>query len=931
MAESQRKIVILVTSHPQMGILLTPYYVKEHADNYLLIEEQATEFDIQLTEIENKCILLANQYSEKNLLLMSFDPEMSPQEFWKKINIKRFQQLVRPFIEKEMTELTKLIVQNNVPLYVKEAGDKLIYTFNRIFTQHPNAQASFYFGLNKKDFYYTIKCYCKKEKLDLLHEKPVIQLTQLPATFILGQNFYTIRNIDASSISPFLKRPKVFSNYSQLKKYLNIIVLPAIQKYPTKCKGLSIFHKSICLNAEVYIKSTANGETDFYLSFKYGDYTISDDSLTYTLPLIENDTLPTVYFFTRDYKKEHSIIKLLQETGLKEDGDAKFSLHNQDLYEWLQNYQEKLKPYLVLKYEKTNSTIYSGKITLKQEISEQTDWFDVHIMVKIGAYTFSFIKFKDNITNKDYTFRLPDGKIVFLPREWFQKYDNFFSIGNPSPGGHIKIKKIHLGVIEQIQSKNEYIQKQLFPVPKEIKATLRQYQIEGYSWLVHLSQNKMGGCLADDMGLGKTLQIITLLQRAYSRDNMEEQPKQASLIIVPTSLIDNWINELKRFSKLNAYIFHDGNKLTEERIERLFSHFNIIIASYGMLWRYIYLFEAYPFLYTILDESQAIKNPTSITYHAAIKLKGLHRFVLTGTPIENSLKDLWSQFNFINPDLLGSVESFQKKFISPITKESNESAAQNLRQIISPFLLRRTKKQVAPELPSLTEETIYCDMTDEQKELYLKERNTIRNLILQDERLTNFTLLSSISKLRQLANHPQMIFKDYEYHSGKMEQIINDFETLRSEGHKVLIFSSFVKHLEIARSIFEEKGWKYSILTGQTRNRAVAIDYFNDNADVYAFFISLKAGGTGLNLTQADYVFLLDPWWNPASEQQALSRAYRIGQDKNVFVYRYITKDSIEEKIQQLQQRKSSLSKEFINTNNPLTSLTDEEWKELLT
>ena len=222
-------------------------------------------------------------------------------------------------------------------------------------------------------------------------------------------------------------------------------------------------------------------------------------------------------------------------------------------------------------------------------------------------------------------------------------------------------------------------------------------------------------------------------------------------------------------------------------------------------------------------------------------------------------------------------------------------------------------------------------MTDEQKELYLKERNTIRNLILQDERLTNFTLLSSISKLRQLANHPQMIFKDYEYHSGKMEQIINDFETLRSEGHKVLIFSSFVKHLEIARSIFEEKGWKYSILTGQTRNRAVAIDYFNDNADVYAFFISLKAGGTGLNLTQADYVFLLDPWWNPASEQQALSRAYRIGQDKNVFVYRYITKDSIEEKIQQLQQRKSSLSKEFINTNNPLTSLTDEEWKELLT
>lgn len=455
--------------------------------------------------------------------------------------------------------------------------------------------------------------------------------------------------------------------------------------------------------------------------------------------------------------------------------------------------------------------------------------------------------------------------------------------------------------------------------------------------MIHLNKHHFNGCLADDMGLGKTLQTLALLQYIYDNPVSEPEkftaPQAASLIVMPTSLLHNWRKEIARFTTLAAYEYTGTHFSGEQQMVALFNTYPLILTSYGILRKHIDMLHQYPFHYVVLDESQHIKNSDSQTFKAVVQLQSNHRLILTGTPIENSLKDLWSQFFFLQPGLLGTEGDFQKQFIVPI-KQGNNRIEGKLQRITRPFILRRNKQEVAPELPSLTEEIIYCEMTAPQKEVYRKEKNTLRNLLLefstQKERHSNLTILNGITRLRQLACHPRMISDDYLSSSGKLKEIISTFETLRSEGHKVLIFSSFVKHLELVAEVFKANHWSYAWLTGTSINREKEIERFAGNKEIHAFLISLKAGGVGLNLTQADYVFIIDPWWNPAAELQAVSRAHRIGQNKHVFAYRFITEESIEEKIIRLQEEKKRLSETFITESNPLQMLTDAEWAGLL-
>ncbi len=336
------------------------------------------------------------------------------------------------------------------------------------------------------------------------------------------------------------------------------------------------------------------------------------------------------------------------------------------------------------------------------------------------------------------------------------------------------------------------------------------------------------------------------------------------------------------------------------------------------------------FHYIILDESQYVKNPSSKTYKAVMKLKGAHRLVLTGTPIENSLSDLWAQMNFLNKGILGNQPFFRRFFITPIEKHNDSDQQEKLRILIRPFILRRTKEEVARDLPPVMEQVVICEMSEKQFTTYETEKSIIRNSILADierEGVKNASMiiLTGLSRLRQLANHPEMLDDFQDIKSGKYEEIFRMLENVVAENHKVLVFSSFVKHLELLRKGIQRNKWKHSILTGSSVNRGDIIKEFQDDPDNRIFLISLKAGGVGLNLTSADYVFIIDPWWNPAAEMQAISRAHRIGQNKHVFVYRFITRNSIEEKIQQLQNRKSSLADKFINSNNPLQEITKEE------
>jgi SNF2 family DNA or RNA helicase len=409
----------------------------------------------------------------------------------------------------------------------------------------------------------------------------------------------------------------------------------------------------------------------------------------------------------------------------------------------------------------------------------------------------------------------------------------------------------------------------------------------------------------------------------------EEQP--ASLIVLPTSLVHNWSNEIKKFTPaLNVLLYTGVQRKKAIDLKKLASYYDVIITTYGTMRNDISEISKVGFFYVILDESQFVKNPASKTYKAVMQLQAQHKLVLTGTPIENSLTDLWAQMNFLNPGLLGNLAFFQKAFIGPIEKNNDPEQQKSLQLMISPFMLRRKKEQVASELPALAEHVVYCSMAAEQEKMYEEEKSVIRNAILeniekQGVKKSSFVVLQGLTKLRQLANHPSLLDSDSEEVSGKFEQMISMLRDLVAEKHKVLIFSSFVTHLKLIEESIVRQNWRYSLLTGKTTDRESVISQFQNDPQNYIFLISLKAGGVGLNLTAAEYVFITDPWWNPATENQAISRAHRIGQQKNVFVYRFITENSIEEKIQVLKDRKSALADKFINSNNPFAEITSEE------
>ncbi|HET6557638.1 MAG TPA: DEAD/DEAH box helicase, partial [Prolixibacteraceae bacterium] len=631
---------------------------------------------------------------------------------------------------------------------------------------------------------------------------------------------------------------------------------------------------------------------------------------------------------------------------------------------WLNQNNEELQARgFIIQQSKLNKKYFTGSQILDIKVQSNEDWFDIHAVVKFGEYQIPFIRLRKHILNNVREFELPSGEIAVLPLEWFTTYREIFPFIKLN-GNVMKLKKHHFQLLnrKEISIDRNYIKKleqinsitdERVGIPESLKATLRSYQADGYSWMYKLYENQLGGCLADDMGLGKTLQTLTLLLKLKKKPVSPLLPKietnnqlqisffdnaeipgavqSASLIVLPTSLIHNWEAEIQKFApSLKIYKHLGVSRNRSSQLESVIRYYDVVLTTYGTLRNDYEMLSRYEFFYLILDESQNIKNSTSKTYKSILEIRSKHKLVITGTPIENSLSDLWSQFNFLNRGLLGSLPYFKREFITPIEKKDDQEQQKKLQKLIRPFLLRRTKEEVEKDLPSLTEQVRYCEMTEEQQEIYESEKSAIRNAILKNIETNGIkksalVVLQGLTKLRQLANHPSLVHQIGDTESGKFNEIYRCLKNLVAEKHKVLIFSSFVKHLELLQTRIEAKNWKYSVLTGKTANRQEVIRQFQDDPDNHIFLISLKAGGVGLNLTSADYVFIIDPWWNPAAENQAISRAHRIGQDKKVFVYRFITEGSIEEKIQTLKSRKSALVEKFINTNNPIHSISEEE------
>ncbi|MGD8860894.1 MAG: SNF2-related protein [Myxococcales bacterium] len=487
-----------------------------------------------------------------------------------------------------------------------------------------------------------------------------------------------------------------------------------------------------------------------------------------------------------------------------------------------------------------------------------------------------------------------------------------------SPAKQLFSKLNDIGEVEQIAK------------PRTLKATLRPYQKEGYSWLVFLHGLGTGGILADDMGLGKTVQTIAMLLWLKAKN----KKKIRHLVVAPTSVVPNWLSEIEKFSpSMKAVLWHgpDRDKLKDDLEEA-----DIVITSYALVRRDEDFLAEQGFYYVILDEAQHIKNPLSATARAVKRLQSERRLALTGTPIENRLSEIWSIFDFVSPGLLGELSRFEEKFARPIDR-GDEEAAEKLRAAIHRFILRREKTDVAKDLPPKIEQDIIVPMADEQYRLYQQILRQVRDSVMsevekQGVAKSQIQILAALTRLRQVACDPRLMKLEGEWAeetSGKLGALRELVQEAVAGGHRVLIFSQFVEMLKLIRKLLDDDGVSYEYLTGATKDRMERVDRFNSDESVSAFLVSLKAGGTGLNLTGADTVIHFDPWWNPAVEDQATDRAHRIGQTKTVSVYRLIARNSVEEKILQLSTKKRALMENVLNTDGPVKGLTKSDINDL--
>ncbi|WP_420152815.1 DEAD/DEAH box helicase [Siphonobacter sp.] len=593
-----------------------------------------------------------------------------------------------------------------------------------------------------------------------------------------------------------------------------------------------------------------------------------------------------------------------------------------------------------------NNRLNGNKAKISVHVSSGLNWFETSIQVAFGAQKVSLKHLHKSVKNKSRYVTLGDGTVGILPTEWLEKFDRYFQAADLIED-RLRTPAIQLPSIRELYEEellSESVRQQwaryaakvanfdaieAVPVPEGLQTHLRNYQKQGLYWLNFLDEFGFGGCLADDMGLGKTIQII-----AFILSQRLKVERNTNLIVVPTSLLFNWQAEVAKFApSIRVLTLHGSGRVNDPKT---FDAYEIILTSYGTLISDIHQLKSYAFNYVFLDESQAIKNPESQRYQAVCLLQSRNRVVLTGTPLENNTFDLYGQLSFACPGLLGSKQSFKTYYSTPIDRFQDRQRAQELQKKVSPFILRRTKAQVASELPDKTEMVLFCEMGTEQRRVYHAYEQEFRNFLTTrkegDIPRESLHILQGLTKLRQLCNSPALL-NDETFYSGasaKIDVLLEEIET-RAPQHKILVFSQFVGMLDLIKSELEFRGIAFEYLTGQTKNRAARVQRFQTDDSVRVFLISLKAGGTGLNLTEADYVYLVDPWWNPAVENQAIDRSYRLGQTKKVVAVRLICPHTIEEKMQQLQQSKQELASDLIRTDQSLLkSLTRQDLLSLL-
>ncbi|MDR2627597.1 MAG: DEAD/DEAH box helicase [Dysgonamonadaceae bacterium] len=919
------------------------------------------------TKDEQELIRLLEDSSD-SALMRKYSKEKTVKDFLDKLKPETLEKFVRPAIEIFSSRIVPLAKKTGIGIYLRSDLARIVfYPEQKIYLPTVETRCLFNFIKDDSGLRYFITLTNGDLEVPLKNKLEIVISSERPAIILTNNILHTIEDIDAKRLAPFYTKSYIAVPPAMEQKYMQDFVLKMFLQYPVKMMGIDVVHTHPKQQALLSLEEDFHGYLHFHLMFMYDSHQVYPSSKKKKMAWLNPNNVFQICCYERDFEWEHECFNQLTAAGLIRKGDERLYFPEEKdadpslkLIAWINAHQTVLANFVV--QQNTSRKYYIQAIQLRASCGEKQDWFDVNITVAVGNYMIPFVRFRKNILSGNREYLLPDDTVFVLPEEWFARYQEFFQYGEKD-GEHIRLKKMYFGLLDRIFSEEGTPVMQVRPteyhssgvlIPASLDKVLRPYQKAGFYWLLHLYHNHFGGCLADDMGLGKTLQTTALLQYIYEGSMQQKTASfgsgqlslfeedafasclPASLVVVPTSLLHNWKIELQRFSPgLKTYLYAGNDRYRTKDIGRIFRHYQVVITSYGILRKNIEFLQHYVFHYLILDESQYVKNADSQTYRSVKQVQAGHRLILTGTPIENALSDLWAQFNFINEGLLGNESFFQKTYIKPILKNEDKTAEERLLCLIRPFILRRTKEEVTPDLPPLSQEIVYCDMSEMQQKAYETEKNSLRNSILSTTgqwlEKNKFIALQGLMRLRLLANHPSLVHPAYDGDSGKYEQILLSFESLRAGGHKVLIFSSFVKHLKLIAREFDKQHWKYAMLTGQisSKDREKEIARFTDTPDINCFFISLKAGGSGLNLMAADYVFIIDPWWNPAAELQALSRAHRIGQEKNVIAYRFISTETIEEKMLRLQERKLQLSSAFIFATNPMDNLSTEEIRKL--
>ncbi|HTS64589.1 MAG TPA: SNF2-related protein [Candidatus Acidoferrales bacterium] len=583
--------------------------------------------------------------------------------------------------------------------------------------------------------------------------------------------------------------------------------------------------------------------------------------------------------------------------------------------------------------------------SFRMEVSSGVDWFELHGEVSYGETAAQLPELLAALRRGDNMVRLDDGTYGMLPEEWLARIGALAGMGTAHEG-HVRFRRSQAGLLDALlATQPEARCDETFArlrdemrafdgiaaaeQPEGFVGRLRDYQREGLGWMHFLRRFGFGGCLADDMGVGKTAQVLALLE-TRREPRAEGKIAKPSLVVVPKSLVFNWKQEAERFTPRLRLLDYTG--LARELGE--LGGYDVVLTTYGTLRRDALRLKDVDFDYVILDEAQAVKNAATESSKAVRLLRGDHRLALSGTPVENHLGELWTLFEFLNPGMLGAASVF--KLTGGSLRVLGEEARRLLAHALRPFILRRTKEQVARELPQKTEQTIYCEMEPAQRKLYDELRSHYRSSLLgriaaQGLAKSKIQVLEALLRLRQAACHPGLLDPQrVEEPSAKLDVLLAQLREVLEEGHKALVFSQFTSLLSIVRARLDAERVNYEYLDGATHDRQSCVERFQTDEACRVFLVSLKAGGLGLNLTAAEYVFLLDPWWNPAVEAQAVDRAHRIGQTRNVFAYRLIARDTVEEKVLELQTNKRDLAAAIINQDNSLIRSLRREDLELL-